>query len=148
MDVRENTARRNGDAAKELVELLVVAHGELDVAWDDAALLVVASGVASELEDLSAEVLEDRSEVHWGTSADAGGELAVLEVSADAADRELEPCLGGARDALGAGCLSAFCGCPFLFMQTMRDLSRLDQGRRGFGGRAQRTERQNSAAAQ
>ena len=33
-------------------------------------------------------------------------------------------------------------------MQTGRDLSRLDQGRRGFGGRAQRTERQNSAAAQ
>ena len=34
------------------------------------------------------------------------------------------------------------------YMQTGRDLSRLDQGRRGFGGRAQRTERQNSAAAQ
>ena len=33
-------------------------------------------------------------------------------------------------------------------MQTGRDLSRLDQGRRGFGGRSQGTERQNSAAAQ
>ncbi len=32
MDVWENAAGRDGDAAKELVELLVVAHGELDVA--------------------------------------------------------------------------------------------------------------------
>ena len=29
MDVREHTARGDGDACKELVELLVVAHGDL-----------------------------------------------------------------------------------------------------------------------
>ena len=107
VDVGEHAAGSDGHAAEELVELLVVAHSELHVARDDAALLVVASSVAGKLEDLSAEVLEDRSEVHRGTSADAGGELASLEVSANAANRELEPCLGGARDALGAGCLSA-----------------------------------------
>lgn len=32
VDVGEHTARGDGDARKELVELLVVAHGELDVA--------------------------------------------------------------------------------------------------------------------
>ena len=40
MDVRENTAGRDRDRAQELVELLVVADGELDVARDDARLLV------------------------------------------------------------------------------------------------------------
>ena len=48
MDVRENTARRDGDAAEELGELLVVAHGELDVARDDAGRLVGAGGVAGD----------------------------------------------------------------------------------------------------
>ena len=39
MDVREHAAARDGHAAEELVELLVVADGELDVARDDARLL-------------------------------------------------------------------------------------------------------------
>ena len=39
MDVREDAALRDGDAAKELVQLLIVADGELDVARDDAGLL-------------------------------------------------------------------------------------------------------------
>ena len=89
MDVRENTARRDGDTAEQLVQLLVVADGELDVARDDAGLLVVAGGVASELEDLSAEVLEDGGEVHRGTSTDAGRVLVLLEVPANARHREL-----------------------------------------------------------
>ena len=59
VDVRENTAGRDGHAAEELVQLLVVADRELDVAGHDAGLLVVARGVAGELEDLGAEVLED-----------------------------------------------------------------------------------------
>ena len=78
VDVREHTARRDGDAAEELVELLVVADGELDVPRDDAGLLVVAGGVAGELEDLSAEVLEDGREVDRGAGADAGGVAALL----------------------------------------------------------------------
>ena len=38
VDVREHTAGSNGYRAQELVELLVVADGELDVARDDACL--------------------------------------------------------------------------------------------------------------
>ena len=40
MDVGERAAGRDGDLAEQLGELLVVADGELDVAWHDAALLV------------------------------------------------------------------------------------------------------------
>ena len=94
MDVRENTASRDGHAAEQLVELLVVADRQLHVAGDDARLLVVAGGVAGQLEDLSAEVLEDGGQVDRRASSDAGrGALQVL-VPVDQADRELEPGLG------------------------------------------------------
>ena len=87
MDVGEHTARGDGDAAHELVELLVVADGELHVAGDDAGLLVVAGGVAGELKDLGAQVLEDGGQVDRGASSDAGRRA--LQVAVDAADREL-----------------------------------------------------------
>ena len=43
--------------------LLIVADGELQVTGDNTLLLVVAGGVASKLEDLGSEVLEDCSKV-------------------------------------------------------------------------------------
>ena len=78
VDVGEDTAGGDGDAAEELVELLVVLDGEGDVAGDDAALLVVAGGVAGELEDLGAEVLEDGGEVDTSADTDTGGVAALL----------------------------------------------------------------------
>ena len=94
VDVREHAAGRDRDRAEELVELLVVADRELDVARDDARLLVVARGVARELEDLGAEVLEDGAHVDTGTDADARGVLALAEVAVEARHRELEASLG------------------------------------------------------
>ena len=67
VDVGEDTSRGNGHGSKELAELLVIADGKLDVAGDDAVLLVVASSIASKLKDLSSKVLEDSSKVHRGT---------------------------------------------------------------------------------
>ena len=72
MDVRQDTAGSDGDAAEQLVELLVVADGQLNVTRDDAGLLVVAGGAAGELKDFGAEVLEDSSEVDERASSDAG----------------------------------------------------------------------------
>ena len=73
MDVEQDTAGCDGDAAEQLVELLVVLDGKGDVAGDNAALLVVTGGVASELENLSAEVLEDGGEVDTGANTDTAG---------------------------------------------------------------------------
>ena len=67
VDVGEDTSRGNGDSAQELAELLVIADGKLDVAGDDAVLLVVAGSVSSKLKDLSSKVLKDGSEVNGGT---------------------------------------------------------------------------------
>ena len=107
MDVRKHASASDGHGAEELVELFVVAHGQLDVARNDAGLFVVAGSIASELKDLSGEVLENRRKVNWGTSTNTGGVLALLEVAADAANWELESRLGRLGGRLGSGLASA-----------------------------------------
>ncbi len=71
MDVGHDTSGGNGDATQQAVELLVVADGQLDVAGDDAGALVVASGVAGQLQDLGRQVLEHGGEVDGRASSDA-----------------------------------------------------------------------------
>ena len=51
--------------------------GELEVAGDDARLLVVARRVAGQLEDLSGEVLHHRGHVDQGAGADTLGVVAL-----------------------------------------------------------------------
>lgn len=57
MDVGEHPPLRDGHVCQQLVELLIVANRQLDVAGGDALLLVVAASVSGELQDLGAEVL-------------------------------------------------------------------------------------------
>ena len=83
MDVGQHTAGSDGHATEELVELLVVADSQLDVAGDDAGLLVVTGGVAGQLEDLGRQVLQDSGQVHGGTGPHAGGVAALLEEAGD-----------------------------------------------------------------
>ncbi len=89
MDVREDTSRRDGDAAEQLVQLLVVLDGEGDVTGHDASLLVIAGGVTGKLQNLGTEVLEDGGEVDGGASTHAGGVLSLSEVTSDTSDGEL-----------------------------------------------------------
>jgi hypothetical protein len=103
-DVGENTTLGNGDTAEQLVQLLIVADGELDVAGHNAGLLVISGGIASKLKDLSGKVLKDGSKVHRGTGTNAGGVLALLQKAGDTADGELESGLGTlGLTLLGAG---------------------------------------------
>lgn len=67
MDVGENTTLGDGDVSEKLVQLLIVADGELKVTGDDTGLLVVTSGVASQLEDFGSQVLKNGSEVDGST---------------------------------------------------------------------------------
>lgn len=67
MDVWKDTTLCDGDVAQELVQLLIVANGELKMTWDDTGLLVVASSVSGQLKDFGSEVLEDGGQVNWGT---------------------------------------------------------------------------------
>ena len=107
VDVGEDTTSSNSGVGHELVELLIVSDGELNVAGHDSGLFVVLGGVSGELEDLSGEVLKDGSEVHGGTSTDSLGEAALLEESGDSTNGELESSLGGSGDSASATSLSS-----------------------------------------
>ena len=107
VDVGKNTTGRDCHTAKQLVELFIVADGELKVAGNDARLLVIAGRVSGQLEDLSGEILHDGSEVHGSTSTDAGRVLACLEVAGNTAHGELKTGLRRLRHGLLAALAAA-----------------------------------------
>ena len=86
------------DVTEKLVQFLIVADGELEMTGDDTGLLVVAGGIAGQLEDLSCQVLKYGSEVDWGTSTDTLGVVALAEETVDTADWESETSLGGSSE--------------------------------------------------
>ena len=100
VDVGKDTSRGNGDSSKQLVQLLIVLDGKGDVTGHNTSLLVVTGGVASKLEDLGTEVLEDGGKVDGGTGSHTGGVLALTEVTADTTDGELQSSFGGGASAL------------------------------------------------
>jgi hypothetical protein len=61
---------------------------------DDTGLLVVASGVSSQLEDLSRQVLKNGSEIDGGTGTDTLSIVALAEKTVNTTDRESETSLG------------------------------------------------------
>lgn len=116
MNVGQDTTLGDGDVSEKLVQLLVVADGELQVARDDTGLLVVASSVTGQLENFSSQVLEDGSEVDGGTSTDTLGVVALAEVTVDTTDGELKTGLGraggrvlGSRSRLATGFAARHC---------------------------------------
>jgi hypothetical protein len=101
--LREDAAAGNRHVREQLVELLVVADRKLEVARRNRLLVVVARGVASELQNLSSQVLEDRSQVDRRAASDTLRIFALAQGAVDAVDRELQSCLArtGAQSALG-----------------------------------------------
>ena len=94
VNVGEDTTLGDGDVSQKLVQLLIVADGELQVTGDDTGLLVVTSGVTSQLEDFSGEVLKDSSEVDGGTGTDTLSVVALSQKTVDTTDWESETGLG------------------------------------------------------
>jgi hypothetical protein len=94
VNVGQYTALGNGDMSKKLVQLLIVADGELQVTGDDTGLLVVTGGVAGQLEDLSCQVLEDGGEVDGCSGTDTLCIVALAKETVDTTDRECETSLG------------------------------------------------------
>ena len=95
VNVGQDTTLGDCDVSEELVQLFVVADGELEMARDDTGLLVVTGGVASEFENLSGEVLEDGGEVDGSTGTDTLSVVAFAEKTVDTADGECETGFGG-----------------------------------------------------
>lgn len=95
VDVGKDTALGDCDVAEQLVQLLIVPDGELEMAGDDTGLLVVASGVASQLENFSCEILENGSQVDGSTGTDTLSVVALAEQTVHTTDRECQTGLGG-----------------------------------------------------
>ena len=94
LDVGEDTALGDGHTGKQLVQLLVVTDGQLEVTGDDPGLLVVAGSVAGQLKDLSCQVLHDGCKVDWSSSTYAFGIISFAEESVDTTNRELQASTG------------------------------------------------------
>lgn len=90
LNVRQDTTLGNGNSGEKLVELLIVTDGELQVTRNDTGLLVVTGSVASQLENLSSQVLHDCSEVNWSSSTNAISVVALTQETVDPANGELK----------------------------------------------------------
>lgn len=95
MDVGQNTSLSNGHVAEQLVELLIVSDGELQMSGNDTTLLVVSGGVSGQLENLDGEVLKDGGEVDGGTSTNSLGVVSLSQESVDSTNGEGQIGLGG-----------------------------------------------------
>ena len=92
LDVGEGTASGNGSSGHEFVELVIVADGDLQVTrvddWCGLLLLALLGSLASDLDDLSGDVLEDGSGKDTSSLSDLLGIAASLEHGAGATDWE------------------------------------------------------------
>ena len=90
LDVWQNTSLSDGHTGEELVELLVVADSELEMARVDSGLLVVTSSVTGQFELLSSEVFEYGSEVDGCSTTDTSSIVALTEHTMKTTDWELK----------------------------------------------------------
>jgi hypothetical protein len=94
VNVGQNTTLCDGDVSQQLVQLLIVSDGELKMTGDDTGLLVVTSGVASQLEDFGSEVLEDSGQVDGSTGTDTLSVVALSQKTVDTTNGESKTRLG------------------------------------------------------
>jgi len=90
LDVGEDTTLGNGDTSQQLVQFLVIADGQLEMAGDDPGLLVVTGSIASQLKDLSSQILHHGSQVDRGASTHTLGIVALAQEPVDPTHGELQ----------------------------------------------------------
>ena len=90
LDVGQTTTLSDRDARQQLVQFLVVANGQLKVMWNDASLLVVTSSVASQLENLGRQILQDCGQIDRRSGTNSLRVVAFAQQTMNATDRELE----------------------------------------------------------
>ena len=106
LDVGQDASLCDGYSLQQLVQLFVVPDGQLEVARVDPLFLVVASGVAGQLEDLCGEVLHDGRQVDGSSGAHTFSIVPLSEETVYSADWELESSASRAALGLGAGLAS------------------------------------------
>ena len=94
LDVGQDSTLSNGDPSKELVELLIIPDGQLEVPGVDSLLLVVSRGVPSEFQDLGSKILHDGGQVDGCACSNTLREVASAEKTVYTPNRELEASSG------------------------------------------------------
>jgi hypothetical protein len=102
LNVGQNSALRDGHSGEKLVELLVVANGQLEMARVDRLPLVVASGVSGQLEHLGSEVLKYGGKINRTSTTDTMSVIALAKETVKTTDWELESSSCRTRLGLGA----------------------------------------------
>ena len=91
----EDSTLDNGNSSQQFVQFLIITYGQLKVTGDDPGLLVVAGSVASQLKDLSSQVLHDGGHVDGGASSHPLGVVSLAEETVDTSHGELESSTAG-----------------------------------------------------
>ena len=94
MDVGSDATSRDRRGDEELVQLLIVGEGELNMARGNRELVLLLSSTASQLTDLGRDVLYDGGHEHTSALAGSVGEAALLYQPVVAANREDQVELG------------------------------------------------------
>ena len=94
LDVGQDTTLGDGHAGQKLVQLLVVADGQLKVTRDDPGLLVVTGSVSCKLEHFGGQVLKNSGQVHGGTGTNTLGIVALAKKTVDTSNGELQSSAG------------------------------------------------------
>ena len=97
VDVGENTTRSDGHTLHHFVQFFVISDSELDVARDNSSSLVVFGSVSSQLQDLSAQVLEHSGQVDGSSATNTLGVTALTQEAGDSAHREGQTSTGRPR---------------------------------------------------
>ena len=110
VNVGQNTTLGNGDVSQQLIQLLIVSDGQLQMSGNDTGLLVVTSGVTSKFQNFGSQVLKDSSKVDRGTSTNTLGVVTLSQDTVHTTDGECEAGLRrtglrslGARSSLTTG---------------------------------------------
>ena len=77
VNVGQDTTLRDGDVTQKLVQLLIIADGELEMTGNDTRLLVVTGSVASQLENFGSQVLENCRKIDRRASTNTLGVVAL-----------------------------------------------------------------------
>ena len=107
-DVGDNTAAGNRGLRNQLVQVLIVRDGQKDMTRLDRLLFLLRSSLASQIANLTAQVLEDGRGVDARSGADLVAVAPRPEHAVASAHGEGQTCL----DALGARGLPLLLGCP------------------------------------
>ena len=94
MNIGQDTSGGNRDISEQFIEFLVILDGERNVSGHNAALFIVAGGIAGQFQNFGAEILQDGREVDGGARTHAGRVLALTQVTTNTTDGELQTRLG------------------------------------------------------